>query len=76
MRCPVWEFYTQHVLWWWTCIHWTLVSHWAGGFAQLWNSALLGWNYLLFLFFIFLSLQGLQGLVLTVALVGTRATHL
>ena len=34
----------------------------AGVFAQLWNSALLVWKYLLFFFFVFLSLQGLQGI--------------
>ena len=34
----------------------------AGVFAQLWNSALLVWKYLLFFFLCVWSLQGLQGI--------------
>ena len=45
----------------WRDTQWTLMSPCAGVFAQLWNSALLVWKYLLFFFSLCLVLAGIAG---------------
>ena len=72
------SFLALHLILWvvffWRGTQWTLMSPCAGVFAQLWNSALVVWKmFALFFFFVFGPCRDCRELV-TVALVGARAT--